>query len=563
MIGKDIYMVKKKIQIKYIYIMIICIISIMLLSLSYIYKIRKVHKNNLEELTNTALELKKDRLKEVVNRTIQEIDIEREYILNETTKLLQHLNNNLTLSPCQNIDLINAESTKKYFSEFIKMYQQLEILVWDKSLGKLIYTINSNINIKDLKNEKIFMDYINKYKLNTYKHIKESNKIVAFCISNNSIEEKVKNNIKNRIRKTVLENNDYIWINEILNYNGGDGYAIRLVHPNLLEEEGTKLSTNTKDIKGNLPYLNELEGIKKDGEIFHYYYFKKNGTNYISHKLSYAKLYPKYNWIICCGIYLDDFEDLIDKKNNIFYKDIWLQINITIIIAFLCFIISGIIGSLHGVALMKQKSDIISHHYNILENRYDKTNGIIHDIKNHLICINALAKDGQSQRIIQYIKNINKDIRQLPGIPITNNKMLDIIINDKIHLMGKHNINLNHEIQIVNLDFIENKDICTIMSNLLDNAIESCIKSIHKDILLKIHCFNNSFIVIKIINSCDEKPIIMKNNLITNKKEKAYHGYGIKNIKKSLDKYSGNMTWNYDELNKKFTIVIILPISNS
>lgn len=71
-------MVKKKIQIKYIYIMIICIISIMLLSLSYIYKIRKVHKNNLEELTNTALELKKDRLKEVVNRTIQEIDIERD-----------------------------------------------------------------------------------------------------------------------------------------------------------------------------------------------------------------------------------------------------------------------------------------------------------------------------------------------------------------------------------------------------------------------------------------------------------------------------------------------------
>ncbi|WP_243447471.1 cache domain-containing protein [Clostridium tetani] len=553
----------KKLQIKYIYIMIICIISIMLLSLSYIYKIRKVHKNNLEELTSIALELKKDRLKEVVNRTIQEIDIERDFILKDTDKLLKDLTNKLNLSSSQSINLKNSEYIKGYLSQLIRIYPQLEILVWDKFYNELTCTINSNINVKDFKTEKAFIDYIKKYKLNKYKYIKESNTIVAFCVSDNSIEERVKNNIKNRVRKTLLENNNYIWINEILNYNGGEGYAVRLVHPNLLEEEGVKLSTNTKDIKDNLPYLKELEGIKKHGEIFHDYYFKKNDEDYISHKLSYAKLYSKYNWIISCGIYLDDFDDLINKKNSIFYKDIWLQINITIITAFFLFIISSIIGSLHGMALMRQKNNIISHHYNILENKYDKTNEIIHDIKNHLICINALARDEQCQKIIQYIKNIHKDIRQLPCIPITGNKMLDIIINDKIHLMKKHNINLNHEIQIVNLDFIENKDICTIMSNLLDNSIESCIKSINKDILLKIHCFNKSFIIIKIINSCDEKPIIMKNNLTTNKKEKAYHGYGIKNIKKALNKYSGNMTWEYDELNKKFTIVVILPIPNN
>ena len=51
-----------------------------------------------------------------------------------------------------------------------------------------------------------------------------------------------------------FDDNSYIWINQIINYDGGDDYAIRLVHPNLKDTEGMKLSTNTKDVKGTTPY---------------------------------------------------------------------------------------------------------------------------------------------------------------------------------------------------------------------------------------------------------------------------------------------------------------------
>ncbi|WP_408732848.1 GHKL domain-containing protein [Clostridium butyricum] len=102
---------------------------------------------------------------------------------------------------------------------------------------------------------------------------------------------------------------------------------------------------------------------------------------------------------------------------------------------------------------------------------------------------------------------------------------------------------------------------CSIMSNLLDNSIESCIKSSNKNILLKIHCFNKSFIIIKLINSCDKNPILKNNKLISSKQDITYHGYGINNIKKSVNKYSGNMTWKYDELNKEFSTIIIFPIT--
>lgn len=559
-------MMKFKLKRKCSYIIIICIIFMIFFLFCYVYNIKKVHEISLKELNDTIIELKENRLKEIIDRTIQEIDIEREFILEESSKSLQFFSDNIDSVQLDNIDFENKESLKKFFSPYIKLYSKLEILIWNKSSNELIYTNNIKINAKTLENEKQFMDYINGYKVNRY--IQKNNNIIALCISDDSIENDVKSRIKDRIRNTNLSSNGYIWINEVLNYNGGDDYAIRLVHPNLVETEGEKLSTNIKDIKGNLPYLTELQGIKKNGEVLYDYYLKKKDSNCISHKLSYAKLYSKYNCIISSGLYLDDLEELISKKNALFRKKIQLQANITIIVAILGLVILGLTflvliesKKIRKISLIKQKNDIISHHYNILERKYDKTNQIIHDIKNHLICINALAKYNQSKQIIEYIKSINEDISQLSDIVITNNKILDIIINDKIHLINKYNINFKYEVQLVNLDFIKNKDMCSIMSNLLDNSIESCIKSSNKNILLKIHCFNKSFIIIKLINSCDKNPILKNNKLISSKQDITYHGYGIDNIKKSVNKYSGNMTWKYDELNKEFSTIIIFPIT--
>ena len=73
-------------------------------------------------------------------------------------------------------------------------------------------------------------------------------------VSRDTFETNVKNRIKDFIRAVRLGDDGYIWINEIINYDGGDDYAIRLVHPNLPHTEGLKLSTNTQDINSPLIY---------------------------------------------------------------------------------------------------------------------------------------------------------------------------------------------------------------------------------------------------------------------------------------------------------------------
>ena len=59
------------------------------------------------------------------------------------------------------------------------------------------------------------------------------------------------------------------------------------------------------------------------------------------------------------------------------------------------------------------------------------------------------------------------------------------------------------------------------------------------------------------VNSCDDKPLSKGNELITTKKDKKFHGLGVKNIKRIAAKYGGEYKWSYDENKREFTTVII------
>lgn len=144
--------------------------------------------------------------------------------------------------------------------------------------------------------------------------------------------------IADEIYNSRFAEDSYIWINEVLNYEGGKNYAIRRVHPNLPETEGMFLSTDMTDIKGDLPYLAELEGIKEHGDCFNTYYFKKMNSEIVSEKLTYAKLYKDFNWIVAMGVHLDDLNEYVDKTNEESRK---LAVDLVKILIILLLIILG------------------------------------------------------------------------------------------------------------------------------------------------------------------------------------------------------------------------------
>lgn len=154
----------------------------------------------------------------------------------------------------------------------------------------------------------------------------------AYFFNDSLFDGMLKERCINRIRNTNLVDNGYIWVNQVLNYEGGEDYAIRLVHPNMPETEGMRLSTYMTDSKGNTPYKMELDGIVENGELFYKYWFKKKDSDVIAEKLSYAKHYTKLNWIIASGVYLDDVDAIVKAdlmESEILYSH---QIKMTLII---------------------------------------------------------------------------------------------------------------------------------------------------------------------------------------------------------------------------------------
>ncbi|MBR2894376.1 MAG: diguanylate cyclase [Oscillospiraceae bacterium] len=143
----------------------------------------------------------------------------------------------------------------------------------------------------------------------------DGQRIVLF-IRQDNIDNLAKENIRNYIHSEEYQGNQYIWVNEIIKMEGGDNYAIRRVHPNLIESEGEYLSTSIQDAVGNYPYQTELEGIRESGFVFHSYYFKSRVDNTVQEKYSYAQYYEPFRWVVATGETLEDVYSYSEELNR-------------------------------------------------------------------------------------------------------------------------------------------------------------------------------------------------------------------------------------------------------
>ena len=97
---------------------------------------------------------------------------------------------------------------------------------------------------------------------------------------------------------------NYFFVYEILDFKGGDNFAKMLVNPNRPDLKGELISSNEEDINGKKFREEFLKNIINSGESYTTYSYKKPNSDGFIEKLSYFKLYSKFNWVIAVGIYM-------------------------------------------------------------------------------------------------------------------------------------------------------------------------------------------------------------------------------------------------------------------
>lgn len=163
-----------------------------------------------------------------------------------------------------------------------------------------------------------------------------------------------------------------------------------------------------------------------------------------------------------------------------------------------------------------------------------------HDLKNHLTVIESLCAQGQYDKVISYTGNLSCSYLT-SSCPISGNKIADTIIHTKMKTAQDSGIEFTFEGTLSGLDALSEPDICGLLANAYDNAIEACLSQEHAYIHTKARVTRNHT-YIRICNSIPQKLRIKNNQLKTTKDDKYSHGYGIEIMKQIAHKYHGRCT---------------------
>lgn len=190
--------------------------------------------------------------------------------------------------------------------------------------------------------------------------------------------------------------------------------------------------------------------------------------------------------------------------------------------------------------LLKQNSDAYLNQLELIKNSNDNLRILRHDFKNHILALSSMAKKQENEKIISYLDSMQNQLLVKGNYVCTHNISFDSILNFKLHKANELGADIKIDVNYpVNLH-LDDFDITIILGNLLDNAIESIEKCENKLIELSIN-FQRGILFIDMKNSAnnlsDNK---YKSAWCTSKKHKLNHGFGLLQIKKSVDKYDGS-----------------------
>ena len=204
---------------------------------------------------------------------------------------------------------------------------------------------------------------------------------------------------------------------------------------------------------------------------------------------------------------------------------------------------------------------------NVLQNQYvqykqsresiELINYKYHDLK-HQIAVLRSEEDPKKRE--EFLNRMEEEIRQYEAQNKTGNKVLDTVLTTKSLYCTKHGITFTCVADGTLLDFMDVMDICSIFGNALDNAIECELKIPDKEKRL-IHVTvskQKMFLILRFENYCEETLQYQEGALVTTKKEKEFHGYGLKSIQYTANKYEGAVSMNVED--NWFELKVLIPM---
>ena len=209
----------------------------------------------------------------------------------------------------------------------------------------------------------------------------------------------------------------------------------------------------------------------------------------------------------------------------------------------------------------KQIGDM-SGHVEHIEEIYESMRGIRHDLGNHLTVIEALAEEGRTEELADYIRELGDNINRLQPRIKTGNAVTDVVLSETADRCEKEGIVFESAFAYPEGLDINPFDMSVVLTNALQNAVEASspisdpkirIKSVQKERVF----------IINIMNRASKRVLITEEGLPVTTKRESGHGYGLKNIRSIAAKYRGDIEIRQEEKDGRFCFIINIMLMGS
>lgn len=198
-------------------------------------------------------------------------------------------------------------------------------------------------------------------------------------------------------------------------------------------------------------------------------------------------------------------------------------------------------------------------YFDALSKQDEKQKILIHDIRKHLLSIAELNEQNETQKIASYIDEIVRSTDLQSSVRSCDNDLLNIILFRFKQQYKEFGISFITNIQSNCIDFLSEYDMTALFCNLLENALDATKNLASSFIELSVTAHNSNEIIIAMINSCQKDPFSDKgHHLVSTKKNKWRHGYGMTSIQHVIHKFDGSSRLYFDENDSTFHTIIII-----
>jgi len=194
----------------------------------------------------------------------------------------------------------------------------------------------------------------------------------------------------------------------------------------------------------------------------------------------------------------------------------------------------------HNITNLTDQIDIQVSHYEALNAHENEMRRFRHDYANMILCLKVILQTDDAQQALTFIEDMEDSFDYTkPGFD-SGNYIADALLSEKAHKAEQYNIGLNFDGFIPSYR-ITNLDLCIILSNALDNAIEACAKIDGEKTIEIVSEIKNGIWFLTMKNPVARKVSIQNNTVFTTKSDASKHGFGLYNIERTVKKGGGHI----------------------